>query len=99
MGAIYIIALPTGVLVSNDSFTEINPAPELNNNYHTRDGKFYGRYTLKSILSNPVYCVAGKVIYKYLAANGYSIYTEQRLFNGHTGNNTSFHRWKLFSRL
>ncbi len=26
----------------------------INNNYHTRDGKFYGRYTLKSILSNPV---------------------------------------------
>lgn len=57
----------------------------INNNYHTRDGKFYGRYTLKSILSNPVYCVAGKVIYKYLAANGYSIYTEQRLFNGTKG--------------
>lgn len=57
----------------------------INNNYHTRDGKFYGRYTLKSILSNPVYCVAGKVIYKYLVANGYSIYTEQKLFDGTKG--------------
>ena len=53
----------------------------INNNYHTRDGKFYGRYTLKSILSNPVYCVAGKVIYKYLAGNGYSIYAEPGLFD------------------
>lgn len=57
----------------------------INNNYHTRDGKSYGRYTLKSILSNPVYCVAGKVVYKYLSANGYSIYAEQRLFNGTRG--------------
>lgn len=57
----------------------------INNNYHTRDGKFYGRYTLKSILSNPVYCVAGKVIYKYLVANGYSIYAEQKLFDGTKG--------------
>lgn len=57
----------------------------INNNYHTRDGKFYGRYTLKSILSNPVYCVAGKVIYKYLVANGYSIYAEQNLFDGTKG--------------
>lgn len=57
----------------------------INNNYHTRDGKFYGRYTLKSILSNPVYCVAGKVIYKYLVTNGYSIYAEQKLFDGTKG--------------
>lgn len=53
----------------------------INNNYYTRDGRNYGRYTLKSILSNPVYCVAGKVIYKYLAGNGYSIYAEPGLFD------------------
>ncbi|MCI9078601.1 MAG: recombinase family protein [Lachnospiraceae bacterium] len=57
----------------------------LNNNYHTRDGKLYGRYTLKSILSNPVYCVAGEIIYKYLVSNGYSIYAEQGLFDGTRG--------------
>lgn len=57
----------------------------INNSYHTRDGKQYGRYTLKSILSNPVYCVAGKVIYKYLVANGYSIYAEPGHFDGKRG--------------
>lgn len=57
----------------------------INNNYHTRDGKLYCRYTLKSILSNPVYCVAGKSIYKYLSSNGYNIYAEPGLFDGRRG--------------
>lgn len=57
----------------------------INNNYHTRDGKMYGRYTLKAILSNPVYCVADKTVYKYLEDNGYGIYSEQSMFDGKRG--------------
>ncbi|MCX4327297.1 MAG: recombinase family protein [Lachnospiraceae bacterium] len=57
----------------------------MNNNYHTRDGKMYGRYTLKAILSNPVYCVADKTAYKYLKENGYGIYAEQGMFDGKRG--------------
>lgn len=57
----------------------------VNNNYHTRDGKMYGRYTLKAILSNPVYCVADNTVYKYLEENGYGIYAEQGMFDGKRG--------------
>ncbi|MEZ3424168.1 MAG: recombinase family protein [Lachnospiraceae bacterium] len=57
----------------------------LNNNYHTRNGKYYGRYTIKSILSNPVYCVADGIIYKYLLENGYGVYSEKDMFDGSHG--------------
>lgn len=57
----------------------------MNNNYHTRSGKMYGRYTLKAILSNPVYCMAGKNVYKYLVEKGYGVYSEPGLFDGRRG--------------
>lgn len=57
----------------------------LNNNYHTRNGKYYRRYTIKSILNNPVYCVADGIIYKYLMENGYGVYSEKDMFDGSHG--------------
>lgn len=57
----------------------------MNNNYRTRSGKYYGRYTIKSILKNPVYCVADKIIYKYLMENGYGVYSEKNMFDGSHG--------------
>lgn len=57
----------------------------MNNNYHTRTGKMYGRYTLKAILSNPVYCIADKNVYKYLLEKGYGVYSEPGLFDRKRG--------------
>lgn len=57
----------------------------MNNNYHTRSGKLYGRYTLKAILANPVYCVADADVYNYLLENGFGIYAEQVMFDGSRG--------------
>ncbi|MFG6394564.1 MAG: recombinase family protein [Lachnospiraceae bacterium] len=57
----------------------------MNNNYYTRSGKMYGRYTLKAILSNPVYCMAGKSVYKYLVEKGYGVYSEPGMFDGKRG--------------
>ncbi len=57
----------------------------MNNNYHTRSKKLYGRYTLKAILTNPVYCVADEDIYNYLLENGFGIYTEHVMFDGSRG--------------
>lgn len=57
----------------------------MNNNYHTRSGKLYGRYTLKTILANPVYCVADIDVYNYLLENDFGVYAEQAMFYGSRG--------------
>ncbi len=54
-------------------------------NYHTRNGKYYGRYVLRSILTNPVYCTADSHAWDFLKEEGYGIYAEKALFNGKYG--------------
>lgn len=72
---IYLKYLELGSLTRTETYL-------MNNNYHTRSGKYYGRYTIKSILNNPVYCVADRIIYKYLLENGYGVYSEKDMFDG-----------------
>lgn len=57
----------------------------INKNYHTRSGKLYGRYTIKAILANPVYCEADTAVYNYLIENGFGVYAEQSMFDGSRG--------------
>ncbi len=57
----------------------------MNANYHTRNGKYYGRYVLRSILTNPVYCTADSHAWNFLKEEGYGIYAEKALFNGKYG--------------
>lgn len=51
----------------------------------TRNGNDYGRYVLKTMLSNPVYCIADDKVYKFLVENGYGIYADRGQFDGEHG--------------
>lgn len=57
----------------------------MNANYHTRNGKYYGRYVLRSILVNPVYCVADGRAWDFLKEEGYGVYAEYVVFDGTHG--------------
>lgn len=57
----------------------------LNRNIHSRNGTPYGRYALRAILTNPVYCVADMEAYQYLEARSYGIYADKSLFDGRHG--------------
>ncbi len=51
----------------------------------TKNNNDYGRYVLKTMLSNPVYCVADENVYQYLKEKGYGIYADLNQFNGEHG--------------
>ncbi len=55
------------------------------NGIYTKRDSVYGYYSLRYILTNPVYCTADKNVYEYLKENGYSIYAERELFDGKHG--------------
>jgi Site-specific recombinases, DNA invertase Pin homologs len=57
----------------------------LNKDILSRNGKPYGRYVLRAILGNPVYCTADSRIYGYLSKNSYGIYAEETHFDGKHG--------------
>lgn len=57
----------------------------MNAGYRTKNGKFYGRYVLKAILQNPVYCIADQKVYNYMQENNYGIYSDKELFDGEHG--------------
>jgi site-specific DNA recombinase len=55
------------------------------NKINTKNGLDFQRYSLRFILSNPVYAIADKELYKYLLDNGYEIYSNEDEFNGING--------------
>lgn len=57
----------------------------LNRDIVSRNNKPYGRYVLRAILSNPVYCTADSRVFQYLCKNSYGIYTEEVFFDGEHG--------------
>lgn len=57
----------------------------MNHEIRTKNGRFFGRYILRQILTNPVYCVADKRAYQYLKENNYGLYAEEELFDGKHG--------------
>ncbi|MDD7402582.1 MAG: recombinase family protein [Butyribacter sp.] len=57
----------------------------MNAGFRTKNGKYYGRYVLKQMLTNPVYCVADEKVFDYMQKHGYGIYAERELFNGEHG--------------
>lgn len=57
----------------------------MNAGYRTKNGKFYGRYVLKAILQNPVYCIADRKVYDYMQENNYGIYSDKELFDSEHG--------------
>ncbi len=55
------------------------------NNISTRNGLDFQRFSIRFILSNPVYAIADKVLYDYLIENGYDVCSDSEEFNGING--------------
>lgn len=54
----------------------------LTNNVKTKNGFDFKRYTIRFILSNPVYAIADNTTYDYLIKAGYDIYSSPEQFSG-----------------
>ncbi len=55
------------------------------NHIKTKNDVDFARYSIRSILSNPVYVVADKTLYDYMIENDYDIYSHEAEFNGDHG--------------
>lgn len=54
----------------------------LQNGLHSKNGKEYSRFTLRSILENPVYACADDRLYSYLKDHNFEIYSDSSDFDG-----------------
>lgn len=67
----------------------------IQNNYHTKNGKDFTRFTIKSILLNPVYLIADETAWDYFDSKDADVSSEKKEFNGKHGimayNKTSQH--------
>lgn len=57
----------------------------LNNDIKTKNGKYFNRFSLKSILENPVYAIADNDVYNYFSENEVEVFTDKENFNGKYG--------------
>lgn len=57
----------------------------LQHGYVTKNGKNYSRFSIKNILSNPVYMIADKDAYTYLIENDVALFSEPNDFDGKSG--------------
>ncbi|MHB8064392.1 MAG: recombinase family protein [Ruminiclostridium sp.] len=55
------------------------------NRIASKNGVDYGRFSIKFILSNPVYAIADTALFQYLSSNGYEMYSGIEEFNGING--------------
>ena len=57
----------------------------LQNNITTKNGKNFTRFSIRSILQNPVYMIADQNAWEYFDSSGVEIYAEQSEFDGKHG--------------
>lgn len=57
----------------------------LENRLTTKNGVDFSRFSLRFLLTNPVYAIADAKLYYYLSEQGYEIYSDLRAFNGVNG--------------
>lgn len=55
------------------------------NRINTKNGAVFGRFSIRFILSNPVYTVADEKLFEYLTLNNYEVYSDKVEFNGVNG--------------
>lgn len=55
------------------------------NGYKTKNNKWFTRFALRNILTNPVYMIADDAAYNYLIQNEVDLFTEQNDFDGNHG--------------
>lgn len=81
---IKIIKLIFKKFLELDSLTQLETFC-IQNNIKTKNNKDYTRFTLRSILTNPVYATADKDIYNYFVNNDYEVYSDSTEFAGKNG--------------
>ncbi len=57
----------------------------LENRLITKNGVDFSRFSLRFLLTNPVYAIADETLYHYLLGAGYEIYSDIKEFNGVNG--------------
>lgn len=75
---IYSKFIETNSLTKTDTYL-------LQNNIITKNGKNFTRFSIRSILQNPVYMIADKNAWEYFNNAGVEIYAEQSRFDGKHG--------------
>jgi DNA invertase Pin-like site-specific DNA recombinase len=53
----------------------------IQNNYATKNGKLFNRFTIKNILENPVYLIADKVAYNYFVEQEIDLFSKESDFD------------------
>ncbi len=83
--------IETGSLTKVDQYM-------LENQLDTKTGKSFSRFTIKGILSNPVYMIADEAAYDYMTKNNANIFSDKSEFDGKHGimayNRTQQHKGK-----
>ncbi len=81
---IKIIRLIYSKFLELDSLTQLETFC-IQNNIKTKNGNDYTRFTLRSILTNPVYAAADEDTYNYFIDNDYEVYSSKNEFTGNKG--------------
>lgn len=70
--------LETGSLTKTESYL-------VQNHYTTKNNLSFSRFTIRSILSNPVYMIADQDAYRYIKENKMELFSEEGEFDGKHG--------------
>ncbi len=70
--------IETGSLTKTETYL-------LQNGYQTKNGKNFTRFSIRGILTNPVYMIADDAAYQYLTQNHVDLFSEQSDFDGTCG--------------
>ena len=79
-----IVRLIFDNFIQNTSLTKTE-AFLLQNGIHTKNGKYFTRFTIKGILCNPVYMIADEAAYRYLSDRNVDLFAEENDFDGKHG--------------
>ncbi len=78
------------VLLIYDKFLETGSLTQTEvyltqNNYRTKNNKYFSRFSIKSILANPVYMIADAEAYQFILDKNMDLFSEEKDFDGKRG--------------